>query len=220
MVFVKILKYYCEFVAVSVLLEALPIDLSQHVEEILKSVLPHFQSTNDTVRQAALNVIRCFSTQCSHTEAIQCMLDKLFQVLNSAPAMEHRTVVLKSLQLLAESKITMYTKQDMLNTVVERLLKYLKLGLHETTSLACIDALKTWCMIGEETSKVLQIVLGPVVDLLNNKTTSVSVKISLLDFTGDLVMHYHCDESHFTQLTSLALQSLDKVKAQHSQVCK
>ena len=205
-------------VAVSVLLEAMPIDLSKHVDEILKNVLPHFQSTNDTVRQAAFNVIRCFSAQCSHTEAIQFMLDKLFQALNSAPGMEYRTVVLRSLQLLAESKISMYTKQDMLNIVVEKLLKYLKLGLHDTTSICCINALKTWCMVGEENSATFQTVLVPIVELFNNKATSVQVKASLLDFAGDLVMHYQCNESQLLRLTNLASQSLDRVKVQHFQV--
>lgn len=210
------------FIAVSVLLEALPIDLSKHVDEILKNVLPHFQSTSDTVRQATFNVIKCFSAQCSHTEAIQFTLDKLFQVLNSAPAMEYRIIVLQSLQLLAESKISMYTKQDMLKVVVEKLLKYLKLGLHETTTICCIDALKTWCMVGEETSAVVQIILEAVVELFNNKTTSVSVKASLLDFAGDLAMHYQFNESQFLQLTNLASQSLDRVKVQvceRSNVC-
>lgn len=206
-------------VAVAVLLEALPIDLSKHVDEILKNVLPHFQSTSDTVRQAAFNVIRCFSAQCSHTEAIQFMLDKLFQLLNSAPGMEYRIVVLQSLQLVAESKISMYTKQDMLNVVVQKLLKYLKLGLHETTSICCIDALKTWCMVGEENLVVLQTILEPLIELFNNKTTSVSVRTSLLDLVGDLVMHYQCNESQFLQLTNLASQSLDRAKIQHSQVC-
>ena len=209
-------------VAVSLLLEALPIDLSQHVNEILKIVVPHFQSTSDTVRQAAFNVIRCFSAQCSHTEAIQLILDKLFQLLNSAPGMEYRIVVLQSLQLLADSKISIYAKQDMLHVVVEKLLKYLKLGLHETTLICCIDALKKWCVlgVGEETSAVLQIILEPIVELFNNKTTSALVRISLLDFAGDLVMHYQYNESHFLQLTTLASQSLDRVKVQHSQVCK
>ena len=206
--------------AVSLLLEALPIDLSQHVDEILKNVVPHFQSTSDTVRQAAFNVIRCFSAQCSHTEAIQLMLDKLFQLLNSAPGMEYRIVVLQSLQLLADSKISIYTKQDMLHVVVEKLSKYLKLGLHETTLICCINALNKWCVlgVGEETSAVLQIILGPMVELFNNKTTSSLVRISLLNFVGDLVMHYQYSESHFLQLTALASQSLDRVKVQHSQV--
>lgn len=206
-------------VAVSVLLEAMPIDLSKHVDEILKNALPHFQSTNDTVRQAAFNVIRCLSAQCSHTEAIQVMLDKLFQALNSAPGMEYRTILLQSLQLLAESKISMYTKQDMLNVVAEKLLKYLKLGLHDITSICCINALKTWCMVGEENSAVFQTVLGPIVELFNNKATSVQVKSSLLKFAGDLVMHYQCDDSQLLQLTNLASQSFDRVKVQHSQVC-
>lgn len=205
-------------VAVSVLLEALPIDLSQHVDEILKNVLPHFQSTSDIVRQAALNVIQSFSTQCSHTEAIQLMLDKLFQLLNSAPGMEFRMVVLQSIQMLAESKISLYTKQDMQNIVVEKLLKYLKLGLHETTSVCCINALKKWCMLGEESSTVLKVVLGPVVELFNNKSTSVLVRTSLLDFVGDLVMQHHCNEAQVFQVTSLASQSLDRAKAQHSKV--
>lgn len=205
-------------VAVSVLLEALPIDLSQHVDEILKNVLPHFQSNNKIVRQAALNVIGSFSAQCSHTEAIQLMLDKLFQLLNSAPGTEYCTVVLQSLQLLAESKISLHTKQDMLNIVVEKLLKYLKLGLHETTSVCCIDALKKWCMFGEETSTVLLTILGPIIELFNHKTTSVSVRISLLNLAGDLVMQYQCTENQFLQLTTLASQSLDRAKAQHSQV--
>lgn len=208
------------FVAVSVLLESLPIDLSQHVDEILKNVIPHFQSTNDTVRQAAFNVIQSFSAQCSHTEAIQLMVDKLFQLLNIAPGIEYRAVVLKSIQLLAESKISQCTKQDMLHVVVDKLLKYLKLGLHETTSICCIDALKKWCMFGDDTSTIFQTVLKPLVELFNNKTTSGLVRISLLELAGDLLMQYQCTESCFLQLTALATQSLDRAKVQHSQVCK
>jgi len=207
-------------VAIAVLLEALPIDLSQHVDDILKNVLPHFQSNNEVVRQAAFSVIGSFSAQCSHTEAIQLIFDNLFQLLNSAPGMEHRIVVLQSLQLLAESKISLHTKQDMLNIIVKKLLKYLKLGLHETTSVCCIDTLKKWCVFGEETSTVLQTILGQTIELFNYKTTSVSVRTSLLNLAGDLVMQYQYTENQFLQLTVLASQSLDRAKAQHSQVYK
>ena len=195
--------------------------MSQHVDEILKNVLPHFLSTNGNMRQAAFNVIRCFSTQCSQTEAIYLMLDKLFKLLNSAPGKEYRLILLQSLELLADSKISTYVKQDMLNVVVEKLLKFLKLGVHESTLIFCINALKKWCIlgVGEEPSIILQIVLDPIVELFNSKTTSGSVRISLLDFAGDLIVHYQYSERHFLQLTTLAFQSLDKIKVQQCQVC-
>ena len=208
--------------AVSLLLEALPFDLSQHVDEILNNILPYFHSTNNNMRQAAFNVIRCFSAQCSHTEAIYFMLDKLFKLLNNAPGKEYRIIVLRSLELIADSKISTYVKQDMLNVVVEKLLKFLKLGLHESALICCINALKKWCMlgVGVEPSEILQIVLDSIVELFNNKATSGSVRISLLDFAGDLIVHCQYSESHFHQLTTFASQCFDKIKVQQSQVCR
>ena len=211
----------CSFfaVAISVLLEALPIDLSKHIDDILKNILPHFQSSDDTVRDASLCVVHTLSLQCSHSEAIQHMIDKLLPLLNSAPSKEYRIAVLQSLQFLAESRIPQQAKQKMVTMVLSRLLTYMKSGLHKTTLICCVDTLNSWCKCGQETTVVMETVLRPVVDLFNSKTTPVEVRMSLLGFAADLVVQYHCSDKQLEQLTTIALQSLDKAVAQPSQVC-
>jgi len=200
------------------LLEALPIDLSKHIDDILKNILPHFQSSDVAVQDASLRVVHTLSLQCSHSEAIQHILDKLLPLLNSAPSKEYRIIVLQSLQFLAESKIPQQAKQEMVKVVLSRLLTYMKSGLHKTTLICCIDTLSSWCKCGQETTVGMEMVLGPVVDLFNSKTISVEVRISLTGFAADLVVQYHCSGKQLDQLTTVALQSLDRAVAQPSQV--
>ena len=201
------------------MLEALPIDLSKHIDDILKNILPHFQSSDDAVRDASLCVVHTLSLQCSHSEAIQHMLDNLLPLLNSAPSNEYRLIVLQSLQFLAESKIPQQAKQEMVKVVLSKLFSYMKSGLHKTTLICCIDTLNSWFKCGQETTVVMETILGPVIDLFNSKTIPVEVRMSLLEFAADLVVQYHCSDKQLDQLTTIALQSLDKAVSQPSQVC-
>jgi len=200
------------------LLEALPIDLSKHIDDILKNILPHFQSSDDAVQNASLCVVHTLSLQCSHSEAIQHILDKLLPLLNSAPSNEYRIIVLRSLQFLADSKIPQQAKQEMVKVVLSKLLSYMKSGLHKATLICCIDTLNSWCKRGQETTGVMETVLGPIVELFNSKTIPVEVRVSLSGFAADLVVQYHCTDKQLDKLTTVALQSLDKAVAQPSQV--
>ncbi|XP_051924087.1 eIF-2-alpha kinase activator GCN1 [Hippocampus zosterae] len=203
--------------AISCLLSALTIDLSQYAMDIGKAIASQLKANNAKLMDEAIQALQNLARQCSDTNAVQDIVTHLFKILGGSEGkltvVTQKMSVLSGIGSCSHHAVSGGSSQTLSSAVTVMFIPYLQQEVHEGTLVHGVSVLSQW------SSRLTVQIPSALLDwfqkafMLKTSTSLVRhayIQAMLGAFKGDTL-------AQALQLIPLLLQTVEKAAAQNSQ---
>ncbi|XP_072770375.1 stalled ribosome sensor GCN1-like [Nerophis lumbriciformis] len=203
--------------AVSCLLSALTIDLSQYSMDIVKAIASQLKANNAQLMEDAIQALKNLAQQCSDASAVQDIVTHLFKILGGSEGkltvVTQKMSVLSGIGSCSHHAVSGTSNQTLSSAVALMFIPYLQQEVHEGTLVHAVSVLSLW------SSRLTVEIPAALLDWLKKaftlKTSTSLIRHAYIQsmlgsFKGDTL-------AQALDLIPLLLQTVEKAAAQNSQ---
>ena len=134
--------------SISLILAKVPIDLSQHVNDLAKPFGTQLHAKDDETREHAIQAVISLASKCSDSEAILALMKVIFDVLNGSEGKlsvaDHKISLLTAAASIIDNNVLASNKATLCAKATEHFVKIFENEVHEGTLVHALECLQVW----------------------------------------------------------------------------
>ncbi|XP_054628453.1 eIF-2-alpha kinase activator GCN1 isoform X1 [Dunckerocampus dactyliophorus] len=203
--------------AISCLLSALTLDLSQYSMDIGKAIASQLKANNAQLMEEAIQAMKNLAQQCSDASAVQDIVTYLFKILGGSEGkltvVTQKMSVLSGIGSCSHHAVSGASNQTLSSAVTVMFIPYLQQEVHEATLVHAVSVLSQWS--SRLTVEIPTALLDWLKKAFTLKTSTSLVRHAYIQsmlgtFKGDTL-------AQASDLIPLLFQTIEKAAAQNSQ---